>query len=153
MIKIFVVCSLMLAAIIPAAEIEVEPFTAGEAVAIEIYEVALPLLEACDGLFDSIDVEFTFESIEGVAEEEEIDLEPIKTAIIEDAYMATFALNQLKEYSEAKLAWAKSIEGGDEKEFAATLEAAATRATRHAVILAILIQEFIPEENPEKEVE
>ena len=152
MIKIFVVCSLMLAAIIPAAEIEVEPFTAGEAVAIEIYEVALPLLEACDGLFDSIDVEFTFESIEGVAEEEEIDLEPIKTAIIEDAYMATFALNQLKEYSEAKLAWAKSIEG-DEKEFAATLEAAATRATRHAVILAILIQEFIPEENPEKEVE
>jgi len=152
MIKIFVVCSLMLAAIIPAAEIEVEPFTAGEAVAIEIYEVALPLLEACDGLFDSIDVEFTFESIEGVAEEEEIDLEPIKAAIIEDAYMATFALNQLKEYSEGKLAWAKSIEG-DEKEFAATLEAAATRATRHAVILAILIQEFIPEENPEKEVE
>jgi len=134
---LFVFC--LLATAIFATEYQVEPFTAGEGRAIEIYDEVLPLLEASEDLFED-DAEVTFDAIAALAKKEKIDIQAVKAAVLADPEMAVFALDQLQEYSSMHR---KMVEQGDEPQDA--LLFAAEWSDRQATVLEILIEQWAPE--------
>jgi len=123
---------------------QVEPFTPGEGLAIEIYDEVLPLLIAAEPLIEDIeDIEVDFDDIIAVAEENEIEIEPIREAILSDPYMARWTVTKLKVYSEDNLGLAK---GAKEPELKSAHIKAGTEALKHAHILETLIDSWAPEE-------
>ncbi len=128
--------------------IQVEPFSAGEGAAIEIYETALPLLEACEFLIEDVsEAEIDCSEIETVAIENEIEMEPIEKAVTADPNMTRFAIVELKSYSRNNLLLAEDEE---DTEFKAALLKAGLDAFKHAVILETLVDKWAPLEKPPK---
>ncbi|MCK5833044.1 hypothetical protein KAH81_05160 [bacterium] len=126
---------------------QVEPFTAGEGAAIEIYETALPLLEACEILIEDInEIEMDFKEIKSIAKDQDIDLDPIEEEIIADPNMTRWAISALELYSKDNLALSESAEEPDSK--TAFFNAGLT-AYKQAAILDILISTWAPDEEGE----
>ncbi len=123
---------------------QVEPFSADEGVAIEIYEAALPLLEAVEPLFDVEGAdEVEFDALEDVAKESDIALKPIKKAIKGDPFMAVYAMNRLGIYAKDNISMA---DGAEEPELKEALLDAGTTASKHEKALRVLIEKWAPKE-------
>ncbi len=118
----------------------IEPFSPGESKAIEIYEAILPLLEACEPLFEETDVEITFVDVEKTAKQSDIDMDDIEKAVEDDPFMAFYTLERLREYSFDHFATSENV-----KESSEVHKEAGIQAERHAQILEILIEKWAPE--------
>ncbi len=126
----------LVSAIIIAEDYQVEPFSAGESRAIEIYEALLPMLEACEEHFEERET-IAFSDIEKIAEKEDIDIEEVRDAIMVDPEMAVFAVNQLEEYAANNYGLAE-----DSETTAEALENAAKRAERHATVMNVMLENW-----------
>ena len=137
----YLIYLVLLAFAIPLFGQQVEPFSAKEGLAIEIYETALPLLEATESLFEGDSADgITFDEIKKVAKEADIDLDPIEDAIVGDPNMASFAVAELKGYAKDNMALAEDAEEPKLKE---AFRESATAASRHAQTLELLIQTWV----------
>lgn len=139
----------------PLFAMEPEPFSAQEGAAIPIYEITEPLLSICvenmpyDLEFEELDdIQLSFEWITEIAKNAEIDLEPIKNAIVTDPEICDYIVAELKKYARKNLSIAGSLEGAEKENF----EAVAVKAHEQAIILQFLIDTWAPQEKPMKEV-
>jgi hypothetical protein len=140
-----VVLVLLMVGIIFAEEHQVEPFSAGEGRAIEIYNRLLPILEACESHFAENE-EIGFEDIVGIAAEEEIDLDDAREAVLFDPNMTVYAIEELIGYSTNYYQLADEAE-----ESKNALMSAAKMAERHARTLVKLVEEWAPDALPDEE--
>ncbi len=125
-------------------EYQVEPFSAGEARAVEIYDELLPLLEACEGHFAE-NSEIAFDDISSIAKDEKIDMDSAREAVLIDPEMVVFAIGELYEYAELQYSLAENaVETKD------ALESAGKMAESHAITLTALLAEWAPDNLPEE---
>ncbi|HDR91397.1 MAG TPA: hypothetical protein ENN75_04010 [candidate division Zixibacteria bacterium] len=125
-------------------EYQVEPFSAGEARAVEIYDELLPLLEACEGHFAD-NSEIAFADIQRIAKDEKIDMDEAREAVLIDPEMVVFSIGQLQEYAVLQYGLAENaVETKD------ALKSAGKLAESHAKTLTAMVAEWAPDYLPEE---
>lgn len=142
--KTIYILLIVLTTLVIAEEYQVEPFSAGEARAIQIYEDVLPLLEACEEHFEENE-KIAFVEIEEIAKDEDIDLDEARESVLFDPEMAVFAIEQLEAYSANYYGLSQ-----DAEKTAEALKQAARRAETHARVMTVLVEKWAPDALPEE---
>jgi len=78
--------------------VEIDPFDPVESKAADIYELAMPFFELSNELFEDSGEEVEFGAIMVLAEEKEIEIEPLKEEIQADPNMTDFLINEMDRY-------------------------------------------------------
>jgi len=125
-------------------EYQIEPFSAGEARAIEIYDELLPLLEACEGHFAE-NSEIAFDDISSIAKDEKIDMDSAREAVLIDPEMVVFTIGQLDEYAILQYGLAENA-----VETKSALQSAGKMAENHAKTLTVMVAEWAPDYLPKE---